>query len=219
MRKKELEILLENIPAHPIPKPYFEQYTIPTQVAAEILFIVDRIFGDVKCKKIAELGCGTGRLSIGAALLGACSVVAADIDPKPVSLLRCKIDEFKLRGKIQPIVAEIQAISGKFDTVLQNPPFGIRRYGADRPFIVKALEVSRVAYSLHKADYKNRYFIKRLIKEHRGNVTHIFEMKMKIPRIFPHHRKKIYEFNVDLYRMISNAEKREFQSSQIYDAR
>jgi len=29
-------------------------------------------------------------------------------------------------------------------------------------------------------------------------------MRMRMPRIFPYHRKRIHEFNVDLYRMISH---------------
>jgi putative methylase len=204
MRKKRLEALLERIPAHPSPKVALEQYTVPGETAAEILFIADKIFNDVKCRRIVDLGCGTGRLSIGAALLGACRVIAVDIDRAAVKLLRENLEKFNLKDRVQPVIADIQAVEGSFDTVIQNPPFGVRRPGADRPFITKALRISRVVYSLHKSDVKSRYFIKRLVERNNGEITHIFNMRMRMPRIFPYHRKRIHEFSVDLYRMISH---------------
>ncbi|MEM2122886.1 MAG: METTL5 family protein [Candidatus Bathyarchaeia archaeon] len=204
MKKKRLEILLEHVPTHPNPKIILEQYTVPAETAAEIMFIADKIFNDVKCKIIVELGCGTGRLSIGAALLGACKVIAVDIDREAVSLLRENLEVFKFKDKIHPIVADIEAVEGRFDTAIQNPPFGVRKPEADRPFITKALKISKVVYSLHKSDSKSRYFIKRLVEKNNGEITHIFSMRMRIPRVFPHHRKRIHEFDVDLYRMISH---------------
>ena len=104
-----------------------------------------------------------------------------------------------------PVIADIQAVKGDFDTVIQNPPFGVRTPGADRPFIINALKTSKVIYSLHKSDSRSRYFIKRLVEENNGEITHLFKMRMRIPRIFPYHRKRIYEFDVELYRMVSHA--------------
>jgi len=197
-------MLLETVPMHPNPKLSLEQYTIPVKVAVEMLFIADTIFDDIRSKNIAELGCGTGRLSVGAALLGASNVVAIDIDIESIYFLQKTVDKMKLKEKVKFLNVDIDAVKGEFDTVLQNPPFGIKKRGADRPFITKALEISRVIYSLHKSDNGNRYFIKKLVEKKKGRITHIFEMKMKIPHIFPYHRKKMYRFNVDLYRMISH---------------
>lgn len=205
MKKKRLEILLERVPAHPNPKVGLEQYTIPTETATEILFIADKMFNDIKCKIVADLGCGTGRLSIGAALLGACKVIAVDIDREATTLMRESLEKFKLKDKVYLVVADIQAVRGDFDTIIQNPPFGVVTPKADRPFIINALKTSKVVYSLHRSDSKSRYFIKRLVEENNGEVTHIFKMKMRMPRIFPYHRKRIHEFDVDLYRMVSHA--------------
>jgi len=71
VRKLDLEIALSKIEPHPSPKAYLEQYTIPPEVAAELLYIAAYTYDDIIDKTIADLGCGTGRLAIGSALLGA----------------------------------------------------------------------------------------------------------------------------------------------------
>src|SRR4030065_326005 len=43
------------------------------------------------------------------------------------------------------------AVEGKFDTVVQNPPFGAQKRHADRAFIKKSLELAPRVYSLHNA--------------------------------------------------------------------
>jgi len=92
-------------------------------------------------------------------------------------------------------------MQGTFDTVLQNPPFGVQRRRADRKFIEKSLELGRRIYSLHKSGERNREFIKRFIERHGGKVTGIFPMKMDIPRMFEFHTKKKRSVQVDLYRI------------------
>jgi len=99
------------------------------------------------------------------------------------------------------IVADIDCIKGTFDTILQNPPFGVQRRGADRRFIIKSLELSSTIYSFHKSGHSNRIFIKRFIEEHGGKITNIFPMTMEIPRIFKFHTKKKQSIQVDLYRI------------------
>ena len=101
-------------------------------------------------KNVLDLGCGTGRLALGAAFLGAESVVGVDIDRKAVNTASENTATVGLGEKVQWIAADVDAIHGSFDTVLQNPPFGVQKRGADRKFVTKALELGSVAYSLHK---------------------------------------------------------------------
>jgi putative methylase len=199
---------MEHIPIPLNPKLGWEQYPISTKSAAEILFIIDNLFNEIKSMRIADLGCGSGRLSIGAALLGANHIVAVDIDLESITQLKTTISKYHLADKISPVAAEISALRGQLDIVIQNPPFGIIKRYSDRKFIVKALQIAPVVYSLHKAHEKTRYFIKRFVEKNNGEVTHIFNMEMRIPHTFKHHRKRIYPINVDLYRMITNVEKR-----------
>ena len=71
VRKRHLERILAKIKPHPSPKAYLEQYTTPPNIATEMLYMAAYSNHDIINKSILDLGCGTGRLSIGAALLGA----------------------------------------------------------------------------------------------------------------------------------------------------
>ena len=150
VRKLDLEKAVFEIRPHPAPKAYLEQYTIPPEVAAEILYIAAYIYDDIIGKTVIDLGCGTGRLAIGAALLGAKEAIGVDIDKSSVKLAQKNAEKLGVEEKTLWIIADIDAIRGSFNTVLQNPPFGVQRRRADRKFIKKSLELGDKIYSLHK---------------------------------------------------------------------
>ena len=201
VRKLDLEKAISEIETHPMPKAYLEQYTIPSRVAAEILFIATYVYNDIIDKTVVDLGCGTGRLAIGAALLGARETFGVDVDKVAVNVARKNAETMDAKEKTHWIVADIDVVQGTFDTVLQNPPFGVQRRRADRKFVKKSLELGRRIYSLHKGGERNREFIKRFIERHGGRVTGIFPMKMDIPRLFKFHTKRKHGVQVDLYRI------------------
>jgi len=201
VRRLHLERVLSLVEPHPSPKAYLEQYTIPVGTAAEILFLAAYINDDVIGKTVADLGCGTGRLAIGAALLGAKETVGVDIDKTAIKLAKKNAEKTGVDKKTQWLVADIDALHGTFDTVLQNPPFGVQRRRADRKFLLKSLELAHRVYSLHKGGESNREFIKRFIEGQKGKVRGIFPMKLDIPRTFGFHTKTRYKVDVDLHRI------------------
>jgi len=201
VRKLDLEKAISEIETHPMPKAYLEQYTVPSRVAAEILFMATYVYNDIIDKTVVDLGCGTGRLAIGAALLGARETFGVDVDKVAVNVARKNAETMDVKEKTHWIVADVDVMQGAFDTVLQNPPFGVQRRRADRKFIKKSLELGRKIYSLHKGGESNREFIKRFIERHGGRVTGIFPMKMDIPRLFEFHTKRKHSVQVDLYRI------------------
>ena len=205
VRKLDLEKAIAKIEPHPAPKAYLEQYTITPQVAAEILYIAAYIYDDIIDKTVIDLGCGTGRLAIGAALLGARETIGVDIDKAAVRLARKSAEKMGVEKKTLWIAADIDVIRGVFNTVLQNPPFGVQRRRADRRFIKKSLELGDKIYSLHKSGERNREFIKRFIEKHGGRVRGIFPMKIDISRLFKFHRKRKSSVKVDLYRIEGKA--------------
>jgi putative methylase len=201
VRRLDLERSLQKVEPHPSPKAYLEQYAIPTDVAAEMLFIAAYVNDDIIEKTVADLGCGTGRLAIGAAFLGAVETVGVDIDKEAVKLAKKSAEKLGLQKQTCWVIGDIDVLRGRFDTVLQNPPFGVQKRSADRKFLLKALELAPRVYSLHKGGESNRVFIKRFIEGHGGKVTGIVPMKLNIPRLFKFHTERKHEVEVDLYRI------------------
>ena len=201
VRKRDLERALSEIEAHPLPKAHLEQYTTPSNVAADMLYLAAYVNDDIIDKTVVELGCGTGRLAIGAALLGAKEVLGVDVELDAVRIAQKNAEMMGVQEKLRWVVADIDVVEGVFDTVLQNPPFGVQQRRADRRFIVKALELGGVIYSFHKGGESNREFIKRFIEEHGGKISNIFPMTMEIPRMFEFHTKRKRNIQVDLYRI------------------
>ena len=201
VRKLDLEKAISQIEPHPMPKAYLEQYTISSEAAAEILYMATYVYDDIIGKTIVDLGCGTGRLAIGAALLGARETVGVDIDKIAVRWARKSAEKMGVKEKTHWLVADVNVIRGFFNTLLQNPPFGVQRRGADRKFIKKSLELGHRIYSLHKSGESNREFIKRFIERNGGKVMGIFLMEMDNPRLFEFHTKRKRRIKVDLYRV------------------
>jgi putative methylase len=218
VRKLELEILLSQIGPHPSPKPSLEQYTIPVDVAATMLYTAAYTHGGIVGKTVLDLGCGTGRLALGAAFLGAKHVVGVDIDRDAVKVAFENSVRTNLKGKVQWITGDIEAIHGNFDAVLQNPPFGVQKRRADRIFLEKALETGKIIYSLHKRPERDNTLIKRLkasktriapaapspflknfIEERGGKIKAVYAMVMTIPHMFSFHTKRKHEFIADLF--------------------
>jgi putative methylase len=166
---------------------------------------------------VLDLGCGTGRLALGASYLGAGTVVGVDVDRLAVKTAIENSLNVGLAGKVQWIIGDIGAIAGRFDTVLQNPPFGVQTREADRAFLEKALEVGNCVYSLHNHPETDKQLIKQLkaskgflqvspspflerfVAQHGGVVKAVFAMIMTIPRMFDFHTKIKHDFIVDLY--------------------
>lgn len=217
-RKLDLAILLSQIEPHPAPSPNLEQYTISPDAAAMILYMATYACDDITGKTVLDLGCGTGRLALGAAFLGAKEVVGVDIDKAAVKSALKNSIKIGLKEKMQWIAADLNAVHGNFDTVLQNPPFGVQKRGADREFLVKALQLSRIVYSLHKSVHDDvklikrlkadkagpiqvlpSTFLKRFIEKNGGHIKAVYALVMTVPHMFSFHTHKKHEFLVDLY--------------------
>ena len=218
IRKLDLELFLSKIKPHPSPNAGLEQYTTSEPVAATMLYLAAYTYGDIVGKRVLDLGCGTGRLALAAAFLGAQSVVGVDIDKTAVKIAAENAAASGLEADVEWVVGDIEAIAGRFDTVLQNPPFGVQKRAADRRFLAKAIEVGNVTYSLHNHPYTDTRllsrlkasgggllqnapspFIQRFAEEHGGRVEAVFTLPLVIPRMFDFHTKARHEIVIDLY--------------------
>jgi len=206
--KKEIELILEKLKPLEKPKISLEQYTLPSYLAAEILNLA-YLAGDIENKTVADFGCGSGKLAIGAALLGAKKVIAIDIDEKAIEVAKenLKIAQ-KLVGKklnVKFICSDIAKWEGKVDTVLQNPPFGIKGIYSDKIFLEKAVKSAKKIYSLHRNGRKKvRAFIQNFVSSLGCNIEQIFKFKFFLPYTFKFHKKAKIRFDVDLYVIVSS---------------
>lgn len=202
--KKHLQMILEELETFREPDFKLEQYQIDSLAASDILFIAGLSYNDIKDKIIIDLGCGTGILSIGAVLLGAKKVYAIDIDKKALEIGEKNAKKLEITNKIKWIESDIEKFNNKGDTVLQNPPFGIRSYRhADLNFLKKAISLADVCYSIHKASEKNRNFFQHYVSQFLNlTISNIIPLKINIPQVYDFHKKRKIEINIDLYRIV-----------------
>ncbi|MBA1341644.1 MAG: Ribosomal protein L11 methyltransferase [ANME-2 cluster archaeon] len=193
MKQRQLEILLEQVAVFESPSPSLEQYTTPATIAAELLYFA-LMKGDL-VDTVYDLGCGTGILAIGAALLDTPDVVGFDIDMK--ALITARQSAKKLGVDVGFVCSGIRDVPGRVHTVIMNPPFGAQVRASDRPFLVRALEVADVVYSIHnEGSYE---FIKKFINP--AVITDRYNIGFPLRRTFKFHKKDIEVVNVEIYRI------------------
>ena len=188
--------IIQNSPDFKNPKPELEQYTTPVDITLEIINKANSL-GHLS-GNVADFGCGTGRLAIGAAVLGA-KVTGYEIDEDALILA---IDYSKKNDlNIKWVNMAIENISESYDTVLMNPPFGSQRPGADAIFLEKALKVSSNIWTIHMAETKE--FIQRLVEVNAGEIISAYEFDFLLNKTMPFHTRDKKTKKAILYHIAS----------------
>lgn len=200
MKLKNLEMMLQRLSGFNKPRAALEQYQTPAPLAARLLFHA-LMKGDIGGKRVVDLGCGTGVLAIGAALLGAASVTGVDIDESALAVARENAS--LLEAEVTFISADIRegcrdVSGGACDTVVMNPPFGAQKAHADRPFIDCALVLAPVTYSIFNAG--SAQFV-QAYTAHRAEITEKVGGAFPIKRTFAFHTKDVQEIGVEILRL------------------
>jgi len=200
MKQKDLEIMLQKVPTYESPNPFIEQYMTPSNIAVDIIFTAFR-FGDIKDKKVVDLGCGTGIFSLGAKIANAKEVVGIDIDEKAIKIAQNYAE--KNNEDIQFITKDVKDVEIKCDTVITNPPFGAQKSNrwADRRFIEKGFEISKVVYSLHLS--KTIPFIEKLVSSLDGEINYKKTYLFPIKQTYFFHKKKNENVDITLLRILT----------------
>jgi putative methylase len=201
MKKKELEILLQKVPLPNKPIPNLEQYMTPASIVADIIFTAHQ-FGDIKNKTIIDLGCGTGIFSVGAALVGAKKVTGIDADKDVITIAKeyAKKNNLEIEFKVD----DVKNVQTKCNTIIMNPPFGAQKSNqkADRDFIEKGFEISKILYSIHLK--KTIPFLEKMISSLGGSITYRKDYIFPIRWTFKFHDKKVVNYDVTLLRIETN---------------
>ena len=101
-------------------------------------FFAEFILGlDLRGKRVADVGTGSGILAIAAAKAGASEVVAIDINPYAVAATNVNAKKNGVAGTVKAIIGHLLSpvpAGARFDLILTNPPFfeGQPRDVADR---------------------------------------------------------------------------------------
>jgi predicted RNA methylase len=196
--KRQLEIQLAKLKILQTPKLELEQYPVSPDVAAELLYMAEFEHRDLQGETI-DLGTGTGRLAIGAAMMGCTKVVGVDIDERAIAL--AKENAMASGVRVEWLVSDIHEVEGKYDAVIMNPPYGTRSLHLDVRFLERAFELAPVSYSIHKSS--TREFLKGFIAKRNRKIDGLRSMSLNIPHLFPFHHKKWENVQVDLYRIVS----------------
>jgi len=200
--KSELEIALEKVEGFREPKIRYEQYRLPTTVVAEVLWYIGLRHKDLEGRVVADLGCGTGMFTVGAAMMRADYVVGVDIDLQAVGEARRCAKRFGADEVADFVLGNVEHLGLKADVVVQNPPFGVRVREADRAFLRAALDVAPTLYSVHKGGDDVRRFIVGFVRDCGGKVDELLPLKIKLPPTYQFHKKRFHIFDVDLYRIV-----------------
>ena len=195
--KRQLEIQLGRLKILEKPNLRLEQYPVSAETASELLYMAGFEHNDLG-GRVIDLGTGTGRLAIGAALMGAQDVLGVDLDEHALALAKENAETAGVR--VEWIQSETEKVNGRFDAVIMNPPYGTRTSHADTRFLEKALQLAPVVYSIHKSS--TRDFLLKFVKKLGAQVDQVRSMKMAIPHLFEFHAKKQAIVEIDLYRII-----------------
>ncbi|KNZ44995.1 hypothetical protein VP01_85g10 [Puccinia sorghi] len=160
IRLKDLEAELQPLDGFDVPKIDLEQYVTSAHLASHMIFTAETTYADVGQKRVLDLGCGCGILSIACSLVGASYVLGVDVDPEALRIAGQNLALLETRSDgatIELVHADIASPSfahifmGRrrdsddepfFDTVVMNPPFGTKRKGIDILFLETACRVS-----------------------------------------------------------------------------
>ena len=193
MRRDELIRRIQSVPLPPDPAASLEQVATPAEAAANLLGVLDRTVG-LRGRSVLDLGCGTGRLAVGAALLGAAPVTGVEVDPRLVPIARAAARAAGVDVEFR--VSDVTQWDRAAEVVVMNPPFGAQRRYADRPFWDRAFTLAGRSIGAF-ASAASRTFIARLALDHDAHVVEVEPVPWNLPRTFPHHRAANVRLPVD----------------------
>lgn len=201
LTKSRLAILLSTMEDFENHDLKLEQYSTPSEIAAEMLWQV-ALEGNLDGKTVLDAACGPGFFGLGALLLGAKKVILVDKSEEAISIAKRNYKRLSERyevGEAEFLNIDIREFNGKADTVVENPPFGTVDKHIDKVFLEKAFASADVVYSIHKITSKA--FIQALADDHGFEVVSVQELDFPIKNTMKHHTKPVKIIKTGLWKL------------------
>lgn len=202
MNRKELAIALSKLKTFESVNANLEQYPTNSEIASDFLWNIHMSEG-FDGKIVADFGCGTGIIGIGALMLGAKKVIFIDIDEHALHIAQknLKSIEDKLGKEFgtEFLIMPVNKFHGAADMVLQNPPFGVQTEHADKAFLLKAMETAPLIYSLHKTESKD--FVRAIAEENGFSSKLYLRYKFPLKQSMRFHTKTVHYVDVGCFRI------------------
>ena len=196
--KQKLAVLLSKLKVFERPNLSLEQYSTDSEIAATIIWDA-HMHNEIGNQRIADFGCGTGILGIGALALGAKHVTFIELDHTVFPLLMENLK--KLEEELHTEFSNYEIIQGNIehynqpvDMVLQNPPFGTQEKHSDMLFLKKALSLATKVYSLHKTSTEE--YLRAWAQTNGIRVTNQYHFQFPLKQTMAQHQKKVQYIDV-----------------------
>jgi len=206
LSKKQLAVALSRLKGFEKPDFKLEQYQTESEIGAEIIWNI-ACRREIQGKTAADLGCGTGLLGIGLLLAGADKVYFVDIDDNAIETAKKNLEfienefDIELKDKAVFVVDKVENFNKKVEIVIENPPFGIQgKSHSDKEFLGKAMQISKLVYSFHKAESKG--FINAFSRDNGFKTEGYWEFDWPLKQTMKYHTKKIHYFKVGCWRLV-----------------
>jgi len=190
------KILEESVPKIPNPEEKLEQYTTPAELALKVALVAIEEGGKI----IADLGAGTCRMAIAALLLGASKAIAIEYDRRLSKLCLDAAKSLGVSNRLLYVISRIATEEGplkEVDVIITNPPFGVRKRGADKEFLLYAMNTKTpIIIAIVKSG--NLYFHKHIALEKGYGLRLLWSEAFPIPALMPKHRSRIRRVKVDV---------------------
>ncbi len=202
MRPKHLAMALSKLTPHPCADVTLEQYATEGDLAAYWMLAVDEL-DRVENRVIADLGAGNGVLGVACLLLGAAHVHFYECDEETEMVLKTNLaglgETFAGRWTVHCVVLGQDDVDlSEVDIVVMNPPWGVQKSKADRPFL-KAAFASK-AQSVHLLHSAGAAHVEAVGLGHGWDNEHVLRTDFRLPPTYTHHAKRKGKTEVQCWR-------------------
>jgi putative methylase len=201
---------LSKLIPHPCTDVTLEQYATEGDLAAYWMLAVDQLDG-LEGRRVADLGAGNGILGIAALILGAEAVVFVEADENAAAVLQENIEGLgeTLSQRATVVSTHIgteQPNLDQPDLIVMNPPWGVQRAKADRPFL--DLAFASGATAIHVLHSDRAVHLEPMAIDAGWESEAVLRTTFRLPPTYAHHAQRQGATDVKCWRFFRHGDAR-----------